>query len=66
MSSVDAYLEHLRVERRLADHTLESYSRDLVNLARFASRTGTEVDALDRRCLERFVRHLMEIGRAHV
>ena len=26
---VDAYLDHLRVERRLADHTLESYGRDL-------------------------------------
>ena len=28
-SAVDAYLDHLRVERRLADHTLESYARDL-------------------------------------
>ena len=30
---VDAYLDHLRVERRLADHTLESYARDLAALA---------------------------------
>ena len=26
---IDAYLDHLRVERRLAGHTLESYARDL-------------------------------------
>ena len=32
---IDAYLTHLRVERRLADHTLESYSRDLLRLARW-------------------------------
>ena len=62
MNSIDPYLEHLRVERRLADHTLESYSRDLVNLARFASRAGIDVDALDRQRLERFVRHLMATG----
>ena len=34
---VDAYLTHLRVERRLADHTLESYSRDLQRLGAFAA-----------------------------
>ena len=62
MNSIDAYIEHLRVERRLADHTLESYSRDLVSLARFASQAGIEVDAVDRPRLERFVRHLMATG----
>src|SRR2546428_8993400 len=34
---VDAYLDHLRVERRLADHTLESYARDLASLAAYAA-----------------------------
>ena len=32
------YLDHLRVERRLADHTLESYARDLRALARVRRR----------------------------
>ena len=36
-SFLDAYLDHLRVERRLAAHTLESYGRDLVLLARYAA-----------------------------
>src|SRR5207245_2043569 len=53
---IDAYLDHLRVERRLADHTLESYARDLAALAGFAAGAGRPVDALDRQALEAFVR----------
>jgi integrase/recombinase XerD len=53
---IDAYLDHLRVERRLAAHTLESYGRDLRGLAAFARRARTPVEALDRRALEAFVR----------
>src|SRR5262245_59114893 len=34
---IDAYLDHLRIERRLADHTLESYGRDLAALAAYAA-----------------------------
>jgi integrase/recombinase XerD len=54
--SIDAYLDHLRVERRLADHTLESYARDLVALAEYAAGAGRAVEALDRAALESFVR----------
>ena len=53
---IDAYLDHLRVERRLADHTLESYARDLVALAEYAAGAGCALDALDRAALEAFVR----------
>ena len=59
---IDAYLDHLRVARRLADHTLESYSRDLVWLARFSAREGRPVDRLDHSQLEAFVRELMAAG----
>jgi integrase/recombinase XerD len=55
---IDTYLNHLRVERRLADHTLESYQRDLLKLARFAVGRGRRIDALDRRELDRFVQEL--------
>jgi integrase/recombinase XerD len=55
---VDGYLDHLRVERRLSAHTVESYARDLAELVRFAGDRGTDVDRLTRRDLEAFVRRL--------
>jgi integrase/recombinase XerD len=59
---VEAYLDHLRVERRLADHTLESYARDLSGLAAFAASRGTAPERLDRAALEAFVRQQMGRG----
>ena len=59
---IDAYLDHLRVERRLAGHTLESYARDLSALAAFADETGRRAEALDRASLEEFVRRQMTRG----
>src|SRR4029079_7505016 len=59
---IDAYLDHLRVERRLADHTLESYARDPVALAEYAAGGRCAVDALDRAALEAFVRDQRNAG----
>jgi len=59
---IDTYLDHLRVERRLAAHTLESYARDLRALSRFAAGRQTPIDELDRRALEAFVRQQMADG----
>jgi len=59
---IDAYLDHLRVERRLADHTLESYARDLGSLAAFAAGAGRPPERLDRSALEAFVRQQMTRG----
>jgi integrase/recombinase XerD len=59
---IDAYLTHLRVERRLADHTLESYSRDLQRLGQFAADSDRAVQDLNRRDLENFVAALMTAG----
>jgi integrase/recombinase XerD len=59
---LEAYLDHLRVERRLADHTLESYGRDLTRLAAFAAAADRQLDALDRQALEEFVREQMARG----
>lgn len=58
----DAYHTHLRVERRLADHTLESYGRDLQRLGEFAAALEQPLEQLDRRDLERFVDGLMNEG----
>jgi integrase/recombinase XerD len=53
---IASYLDHLRVERRLSPHTLESYGRDLAALARFAAASKRRPETLDRRALEAFVR----------
>ena len=59
---IERYLDHLRVERRLADHTLDSYGRDLRGLAAFAAAQERPVEALDRRALEAFVRQQRTAG----
>jgi len=59
---IDAYLTHLRVERRLSPNTVESYARDLAQLAGFAERAGKSVEALGRQDLEAFTRRLMTAG----
>jgi integrase/recombinase XerD len=61
-SLVDGYLDHLRVERRLSAHTVESYARDLAELVRFAGDRRTGVDRLTRGDLEAFVRRLRSRG----
>lgn len=61
-AAIDAYLDHLRVERRLAPLTIESYSRDLAALGRFAEGEGRSIELLSRQDLEAFVRSLMGSG----
>jgi integrase/recombinase XerD len=62
--TVDAYLTHLTVERRLAANSITSYARDLVLLCEFAAGCGTAVERLTRQQLEAFVRQLMSEGRS--
>jgi integrase/recombinase XerD len=59
---IDAYLEHLRVERRLSPHTVENYARDLRDLAAHAAGVGAAPERLDRHALEAFVRARMSQG----
>ena len=59
---IDLYLDHLRIERRLAENTLESYQRDLMALAAFAAETSRTPEELDRDALEAFVRQQMASG----
>ena len=61
---VDAYLDHLRIERRLSTNTLESYARDLTQLGRFAAGLERPLTGLDRQTLESFVREMMASGLA--
>ncbi|RPH53809.1 MAG: site-specific tyrosine recombinase XerD [Acidobacteria bacterium] len=59
---LETYLDHLRIERRLADHTLESYQRDLLKLARYAAGRRSPLEQLDRHDLDRFVQELSGQG----
>ena len=52
---IDTYLDHLRIERRLSGHTLESYARDLRSLEQFAVSSGRAIESLDRSRIETFV-----------
>lgn len=61
---IDSYLDHLRVERRLADHTVVSYSRDLQQLALFAAGQDRPLTAISRADLEAFGRDLVARGLA--
>jgi integrase/recombinase XerD len=61
---MDAYLDHLRVVRRLADHTTDSYRRDLALLGRYAAGREIAIEALELGDLEAFVRDLMGQGYA--
>jgi integrase/recombinase XerD len=61
---IDEYLAYLRDVRRMSPNTLESYGRDLAQLATFAETRETAVESLDREDLEAFVRQLMSSGLA--
>jgi integrase/recombinase XerD len=61
-ASIEAFIDHLRVVRRLAPLTLDSYRRDLVLLARFAAGEERDVEALDLSDLEACIRDLMTRG----
>ena len=38
--TIDAFVEHLRYERRLSEHTVSAYQRDLARLSEFLSKRG--------------------------
>jgi integrase/recombinase XerD len=63
-SLVDAYLTHLTAERRLAANSVESYARDLAQLAEYTAGIGQEISALTLAQLEEFVRTMMSEGKS--
>lgn len=62
-SAVDAYLDHLRVERALAPNSISSYASDLAKLGAFAETQGiTTTHGLDPVVVTRFLVSLDRAG----
>jgi integrase/recombinase XerD len=61
---IDAYLDHLRVERALAKNTLEAYARDLGALAAVACKDDGDIDprAIDPDLVARLMEKNVERG----
>jgi integrase/recombinase XerD len=61
---VDAYLDHLAVERGLAANTIAAYRRDLQRYLRFLAAAGAPVRSVDERLVTAYLRSLREPGGA--
>lgn len=64
IAAIEAYLEHLRLIRRVSPNTLEAYARDLTALGRFAAARQLPLASLTRGDLEALVRQLASEGRS--
>ncbi|MBX6750443.1 MAG: site-specific tyrosine recombinase XerD [Micromonosporaceae bacterium] len=59
---MDAYVDHLAVERGLAANTVAAYRRDLYRYARFLAAAGAQFPAVDERLVTAYLRSLREPG----
>lgn len=65
---VASFVDHLRLERRLSEHTVAAYRRDLHQLATFLTRNGRGLETADHALLRRFLaqQHTMGYARASI
>lgn len=61
---VERYLEHVRVEKRLAARTVELYALDLRKLAGFAAEAGVELTRVQHAQIRRWVAQMHSGGRS--
>ena len=61
---VARYLEHVRVERRLAARTVTLYELDLIKLAEYAESTSVELLSVQTSHIRRWVAHMHSGGRS--
>jgi integrase/recombinase XerC len=61
---VERYLEHVRVEKRLAARTVELYSLDLQKLADNAAQAGVELRRVQNAHIRRWVAQMHSAGRS--
>lgn len=65
---IDAFDAHLRHERRLSEHTVAAYHRDLTQLATFLGRAGSSLEMATHLQLRRFLaqQHTLGYARASI
>jgi integrase/recombinase XerC len=61
---IERYLEHVRVERRLAQRTVELYALDLEKLSGFATQAGVDVTSVSSAHIRRWVAQMHSAGRS--
>jgi len=61
---IESFLRHLDLERRLSEHTVAAYRRDLVALAAFLRRSGSSLPAATYTELRRFLAQRSTLGYA--
>jgi integrase/recombinase XerC len=61
---IEAFERHLELERRLSNHTVRAYRRDLVQLARFLTRGGRSFASAEHALLRRFLAQQSTMGYA--
>ena len=61
---IDAFAAHLRHERRLSEHTVAAYGRDLTQLGTFLDRNGSSFAAVEYPQLRRFLAQQHTLGYA--
>ena len=61
---IERYLEHVRVQKRLADRTLTLYSLDLQKLADNAAKAGVELTRVQNAHIRRWVAQMHSGGRS--
>lgn len=64
LGAIDAFVDHLLLERRLSTHTAQAYRTDLMSLAAFLERGGRGLPEADYRLLRRWLAHLGTRGYA--
>ena len=61
---IERYLEHVRVEKRLAQRTVELYSIDLQKLAHYATQAGVALEQVQNTHIRRWVAQMHGGGRS--
>lgn len=61
---IKEFLTYIQVEKGLARHTLESYARDLARLDKWATKSGKQIQELERPDLRKWIAQLSREGLA--